>query len=65
MNDDYIAEYKLTSMPFIDQLDYINFYILDHEEIKDGSEYPVKMEDAFGNDVGIPDILFKYNYTKN
>lgn len=62
-NDNYIAEYRLETMPFINQLDYINFYIVDMELIKDGSEYPVRTEDTFGNDVGIKDILYQLNYT--
>lgn len=63
LNGDYVAEYNLNTMPFIDQRDYINFYIIDSELIKIDDEYPIRNEDAFGRDVGIPDILYKLNYT--
>ena len=62
IDSDYIAEYNLETMPFINQNDYINFYIVDMEEIKLGSDYPVRTEDSSGNDVGIKDILYVLNY---
>ena len=64
INTDYIADYNLKTMPFIDQNDYIDFYIIDSEEVKIGNEYPIRSEDAFGNDVGVPDILYRLNYTE-
>ena len=64
-NSDYIAEYNLKTMPFIDKLDYINFYIIDMEGVKIGNEYPLSTEDAFGNDVGIKDILYQVNYASH
>lgn len=63
-NGDYIAEYDVKTMPFIDQLDYINFYIVDEELTKINGEYDLHDTDYEGKDVGIPDILYQLNYTK-
>lgn len=62
-NNDYIATYEIKTMDFINQLDYIKFYIIDRELAKRESRYDFYDSGENGEDNGIPDYLFQLNYT--